>query len=242
MTASATALEAYRRIDFGQQTAIFDPTQLGDKVVVIGAGGIGGTLADVLASLGIHTIEYCDGDRVEGRNVASTTLFGPDDIGRFKVDVVADRLRHLGVPEVIVHQEHFDPAVHRDQLSGVVITALDSMAIRRSIWEGAIRDNSDVVLLLDGRTGGMLCQLDIVFPSDPNDGEWYEGQQLFDDAHAAQLECTARNIAFAPVALAAFVARTLARYVRGESLERAIYMHVDGLDIDVIERPAPDNS
>jgi molybdopterin/thiamine biosynthesis adenylyltransferase len=62
------------------------------SVLVAGAGNIGSPLAPQLARAGVGLLRIVDRDRVEEKNLA-TQDFRPADVGRFKADVLAERLR-----------------------------------------------------------------------------------------------------------------------------------------------------
>ena len=62
-------------------------------VLVIGAGGVGSTLANLLASCGVGSLCCVDFDLVELHNLARQSLYTHEDIGAYKVEVLARRLR-----------------------------------------------------------------------------------------------------------------------------------------------------
>jgi sulfur carrier protein ThiS adenylyltransferase len=64
------------------------------SVTVIGAGGLGATTALTLAKMGYRFITLYDGDEVAAENTG-TQLHKPSDIGRFKVDALADTLHEF---------------------------------------------------------------------------------------------------------------------------------------------------
>ena len=56
------------------------------KAVIIGMGGIGCVAASYLASSGIGELFICDFDSVDKTNLGRQILYGPDDIGKSKVE------------------------------------------------------------------------------------------------------------------------------------------------------------
>jgi bacteriocin biosynthesis cyclodehydratase domain-containing protein len=72
-------------------------------VLVVGVGGLGSTVADLLARAGVGTLILADDDSVEAANLARQTLFAASDVGRLKVDAAASRLRAIA-PEVRVER------------------------------------------------------------------------------------------------------------------------------------------
>ncbi len=66
----------------------------GARVGVAGAGGLGSNAAVLLARSGVGAFTLVDFDRVEASNLNRQT-FWPEDVGRFKAEALADRLRAL---------------------------------------------------------------------------------------------------------------------------------------------------
>lgn len=64
-------------------------------VLVIGAGGLGCPIMQTLAATGVGHISLIDDDVVDLTNIHRQILFGASDVGRKKVEVVAERLHEL---------------------------------------------------------------------------------------------------------------------------------------------------
>jgi bacteriocin biosynthesis cyclodehydratase domain-containing protein len=63
------------------------------KVAVLGVGGLGGSAALWLASIGVGEMWLIDGDRVEASNLNRQVLFTEAEIGLLKVEAATARLR-----------------------------------------------------------------------------------------------------------------------------------------------------
>lgn len=63
------------------------------RVVVLGVGGLGGRAAWELACCGVGEFLLIDGDRVEESNLNRQIQYTEADIGRLKVEAMAERLR-----------------------------------------------------------------------------------------------------------------------------------------------------
>ena len=68
---------------------------LSAKVLVVGAGGLGCPLITYLASSGVGKIGIVDFDKVEMSNLNRQTLFGTNDIGKFKVDQAKKKINRI---------------------------------------------------------------------------------------------------------------------------------------------------
>ena len=65
---------------------------INSKVLIIGAGGLGCPVADLLARSGVGEIGIMDYDKVSLSNIHRQTLYTAKDVNKFKVDVVKKRL------------------------------------------------------------------------------------------------------------------------------------------------------
>lgn len=63
-------------------------------IAVIGAGGNGSRMALALARLGVRRLILVDPDRIEPHNLHTTAAL-PQDVGRFKIEVVGDQIRAI---------------------------------------------------------------------------------------------------------------------------------------------------
>lgn len=74
------------------------PSQVQQKieashVTIIGCGGIGNYISYKLATSGVKKITIVDGDYIEASNLTRQVLFGEDDCGSDKIDVLERELR-----------------------------------------------------------------------------------------------------------------------------------------------------
>lgn len=65
------------------------------KILVVGAGAIGNELLKNLALLGIGNVLVIDLDNIEMSNLSRSVLFRPDDVGKPKSSVAAERTREI---------------------------------------------------------------------------------------------------------------------------------------------------
>lgn len=63
------------------------------KVAIIGAGSVGGMIAEAMARTGVQDITVIDFDRVEEHNLDRLVYATADDIGRLKIEVLAEHLK-----------------------------------------------------------------------------------------------------------------------------------------------------
>ncbi|MEZ4888185.1 MAG: ThiF family adenylyltransferase [Chitinophagales bacterium] len=87
-------------------------------VMVVGAGALGNEVLKNLALLGVGTILVTDMDTIEDHNLTRTVLFREGDIGRYKVEVAAEKLKEMNpdvqvIPVIGKVQDVFGRGVYR---------------------------------------------------------------------------------------------------------------------------------
>ncbi len=193
-----------------RQHDLFRPEQALAPVTVIGAGGIGSAVVMLLAKMGVPDLAVFDADTVEEHNLASQ-LYRREDIGKPKAKAIADIARSFAGVEIDARAERYE----RQPLSGVVVSAVDSMDTRLSIWEN-VRWNPAVELYVDGRMAGNIAVLYAVRPCDPDGVRRYE-RRLYPSSEATPVPCTARAIVYNTFGIASAVGATLRRWwIEGE--------------------------
>jgi molybdopterin/thiamine biosynthesis adenylyltransferase len=213
------------RLDFHRQTGILTQEDLNrHRYTVIGAGGLGSPLAVLLAKLGVRDLTVWDDDVVGEENLASQ-FYRLADVGRPKVEALRDICQAFAGVELVATPMRFDglPATN-----GIVITAVDSMAARREIWQRDIRYNAGVPLYLDARMGGQEGRVYSVAPCHPDAVDRYEAS-LYGDDEAFALPCTARAIAYNTAFLAGLIASQIQKYVSGRTVQPELLVGLDPL-------------
>ena len=128
------------------------------RVVLCGLGNIGSRMALELPLLGVKRMLLVDPDRVSPRNLRTCWAFAQPDVGRHKVDVIAERLRQvfprLDVEAAPCALNRLGLARLRDWLPGIFVGALDSRRARMELAESALWLGAPVVDL--GIPGGAL--------------------------------------------------------------------------------------
>lgn len=73
------------------------------RVAVFGIGGVGGNVAEALVRSGIGTVDIIDNDTVSLTNINRQIIATHETVGKFKVDVMEERIRILN-PECTVNK------------------------------------------------------------------------------------------------------------------------------------------
>jgi molybdopterin-synthase adenylyltransferase len=126
------------------------------RVAVVGLGGLGSFVALELAYLGVGHLTLIDPDRVELTNLNRLLGAGPEDVGRYKVDVFRELIErvapNVGVTAVtapILDSSALNEAKSADLLLGCV----DGHGARLSLNHLSIRY---LIPLIDAGTGARL--------------------------------------------------------------------------------------
>jgi Dinucleotide-utilizing enzymes involved in molybdopterin and thiamine biosynthesis family 2 len=147
------------------------------KVAVFGCGALGNEVLKNLALLGVGNIWVVDYDTIEKHNLTRSVLFRESDIGRYKAEVVAERVKELNLDsEVHPILGKLEFAFGRGLLRemDVAFGCLDGVGARREInkrcyfagvpWiDGGINHQLGNVALFDPRvpeTACYRCQMD----------------------------------------------------------------------------------
>lgn len=212
------------RMDFWRQLDVVSAEDLARiRATLIGAGGIGSPTALALAKMGVQHIAVYDDDRVEPHNLPNQ-LYRFGDLGRAKVEGLAEICRDFAGIEIGAKPERFDG---NHQLSGVVISGVDTMAGRKEIWR-RIRYNSAVQLYIEARMGAEVGRIHSVKPCEPDLVRWYE-KTLYDDSEAVDLPCTARAVIYNVFVIAGFIANQVKKFAMAEPVAREVIFDLKNL-------------
>jgi len=200
---------------FHRQLDLVTPDALRVPVTVIGVGGIGSFAVLALAKMGCSDITVYDDDSVEIRNLPNQ-YYKVADVGRPKVAALRNIVRDFTDTEITAINNKFA----EQPLSGIVISAVDSMDVRKAIWQ-RVRYNPKVRLYLDGRFGAEVLRLYSVNPLDPDDIRLYE-DSLYPSSEALPVRCTAKSIMYTVLAVSSLISGQVKKHCMGEKYVREI--------------------
>lgn len=132
---------------------------LSAHVAVVGAGGIGCPAIAFLAAAGVGTIRVIDPDSVSLSNLQRQILFGTDDVGRPKAEVVHEAVRHLN-PDV--HLVAINQRVDADNAAvllrdvDVILDGSDNFETRLVVSDAATRLGTPLVSAAVGAFDGQV--------------------------------------------------------------------------------------
>ena len=68
---------------------------LSSKVLIVGAGGLGSPVTELLSRAGIGSLGIIDDDKVSLSNLHRQSLYNTSDIGKFKVKIAKDKIKKI---------------------------------------------------------------------------------------------------------------------------------------------------
>jgi molybdopterin/thiamine biosynthesis adenylyltransferase len=140
---------------------------LNSHVAIIGLGGLGGTVTEILARIGVGRLTLVDGDCFDESNLNRQLLSTPANIGKSKAEVAKLRVQEIN-PAVEVYpvpkfftSDNSETILHKVQLA---IDCLDTITDRFILEEGCRQAS---IPLISAAIGGSSGQATVIFPEDP---------------------------------------------------------------------------
>jgi molybdopterin/thiamine biosynthesis adenylyltransferase len=175
---------------------------LGTKITIIGAGAIGGWTTLALAKMGFGDITVYDFDQVDTVNLGSQ-LYRLEDVGKDKSRALAEIVLQFTGTQI----GHYRVRYEKGRFNGIVIAAVDSMAVRKVIYENH-KGWPLTRAIIDPRMGAEQAQLYVVRPGRKQDCESYE-KSLYSDADSVQEKCTAKATIYTANLLSGLVCKAV---------------------------------
>lgn len=136
------------------------------KVLIVGCGGIGGHLIDLLARIGVGHMRLVDGDVFETSNLNRQLLCEQSLLGSSKAQAAEDRVKRIN--DTIVVETVAQPMTSENVNAlldecDVVLDALDSIESRRILAKAASQAGIPYVY---GAINGWVAQAAIILPEE----------------------------------------------------------------------------
>ncbi|MBQ3194145.1 MAG: HesA/MoeB/ThiF family protein [Oscillospiraceae bacterium] len=138
----------------------------GKTVAVIGCGGLGGHLIELLARVGVGSIRCVDGDVFEESNLNRQLLSTMETLGCSKAKAAAKRVKAIDpAVQVTAHPVFLTRDNARELLTGcdAVLDALDSIDARRILSDACAALG---IPLVYGAISGWVAQAGVSMPGD----------------------------------------------------------------------------
>lgn len=179
-------------------------------VCVIGCGGLGGYVIEMLGRLGIGFITAVDGDVFDETNLNRQILATEKLLGREKAQVAKARMEEVNSEvEVTPIVELLNGDNYRKILKGhdIVVDALDNMSSRKLLARGCAELK---IPLVHGAIAGWYGQVSTIMPGDKTMERLYHGDEN------KGIEVELGNPAFTPALVAAVQVAEVTKVLLGK--------------------------
>ena len=187
------------------------------RIILAGCGGIGSWTILQLARMNPAALFMYDDDVVEQANM-SGQLYCQDDIGKAKVDAMADMIKSYTTMRNIYAIK--DKFTQNSEAGDVMICGFDNMAARNTFfhaWRKHLRDKSEEekrkCLYLDGRLSIDTLQVFCI----TGDSDWaiseYMEKYLFTDAQAEETQCSLKQTTYLACMIGSMIVNLFTNFV-----------------------------
>jgi molybdopterin/thiamine biosynthesis adenylyltransferase len=204
--------------------------KLGTPITIIGAGAIGSWTTLALAKMGFGSIKVFDFDKVDTVNLNSQ-FYPFDSVGQYKVAALSKLVKEFTQVEITpialrVPESHFP---------GIVICAVDSMSVRRQVWETHKGTSPWTKAIIDPRMGAESALLYVMNPMDSKDHKAYE-KTLYSDTEAVHEPCTAKATIYTANLLAGLVCKAVKDLITTDDYLRTAQWDIKGNQLECFTR------
>lgn len=203
----------------------------GKKVVVLGCGGLGGYVIEMLVRLGVGKLILTDYDTFDESNLNRQLISEEKNLGRSKVKETVKRISRINSSISVVGVERKITEVNLDQIikgADLVIDALDSIPLKISVEKVCSHEK---IPMVHGAIGGWIGQVAVVMP-----GEFLL-KTLYGDIKKG-VEDEMGNPSFTPAAIASIQVSEALKLLlgRGTPLNgEVLYIDLENNDFSKIE-------
>lgn len=193
------------------------------RVLVVGCGGLGGYIIEMLARLGVGAIRAVDGDCFEKSNLNRQLLSAPAVLGMAKAEAARLRVSQIN-PDVFVeaHCVFMDEGNAAELIDGcdIVMDALDNIESRRILSRACEEKN---VPLVFGAISGWIAQAAVSMPGDGFVDRLYpQGVEIKDKS----------TLSFTPAFCAAMQCALATRLLCGRKIKGSVLNCFDLLNME----------
>lgn len=179
---------------------------LGTPITIIGAGAIGSFTTLSLAKMGFGNITVYDHDTIEIENMNSQ-FYRRSDVNCSKVSALYCLVDDFTGIKITAKPEKYESGI----FPGIVISAVDNMAVRKNIWQNHVNRSPMTKIFLDPRMGAETALIFAMNPMNSKDQKSYQNS-LYTDEAALQERCTAKATIYTACMLSGLVAQVAKDY------------------------------
>lgn len=195
---------------------ILPPENCKIPITVIGAGAIGSFAVLALAKMGFEDITVYDFDTVDIENM-NCQFYPHSAIGKKKVDALKELIKDFTNVDINAIDGKYEKGIFK----GIVITAVDSMAARKLVFDNHKDIAMGVQYIIDPRMSAEFATLNTYCPTNEEQVKQY-AKTLYSDEEATAERCTSKATMYTVGMISGLVAKTVKDIVtEGDVLKSA---------------------
>ena len=155
-----TYLERYSRQIVLKNIGIIGQKKItSSKVFIVGAGGLGCPIADLLCRAGVGEIGIIDYDKISLSNLNRQTLFDTSDLNKYKVDILKKKLNKINPLVKInifkkkIDYKNINKLINKYQ---IIVDASDNFKTKFLLNESSIKNKKKLVVGAISRFDGHI--------------------------------------------------------------------------------------
>ena len=192
------------------------------KVCIIGSGGLGGYIVEILARIGVHNITLVDFDVFDTNNLNRQLLCEEALLGHPKADAAAARIQRVNSEVTLTPIKEAITAENASAiLTGhdVVVDALDNIQTRLMLAESC---RNLGIPLIHGSIAGWFGQVAVILPGDTT------MEKMFGQVKAQRgIEKELGNLPFTASTVASLQAAEAVKVLVGKEVENHTVLQID---------------
>jgi molybdopterin-synthase adenylyltransferase len=219
----------YDSISFSEQIKLLNST-----VAIVGCGGLGGNIIEMLARLGIGNLIVIDGDIFNESNLNRQLLCTENNIGKGKAESAAARIKQINSSINTKTYPQFIDSENIDKIlqgADIVVDALDNILTRLELQKSC---NRLKIPLIHGAINSFNGQVSTILPGDRGLEIIYGSPEKYIEANNNRRVSVP---SFTPAMIASFQVAEVTKVLlnRGELLRnKLLLINLETMDINVL--------
>lgn len=197
-----------------RQSDLITKEAMRTPITVIGAGGIGSHTIMALARMGYYNLTVYDMDNVSEHNL-NNQGFDIEDIGKNKAIAIADKVSKAIGFKIKAIDKIYDGS---DDLSNIVIAAVDSMAARKNIFQSSQFSS----LFINPAMAAEFARISCYEPKRLEEDRKSFFKDWYSDDDASQDPCTAKSTIYTTNLIAGMIAKIVKDYTHGDNYIKSL--------------------
>lgn len=217
-------------MNFLRQRNLISQDIFKNRVTVVGVGGIGSFLVLALAKMGFEDIEIYDNDTIEDQNLPNQ-FYPLNSIGKLKNISLYDLIKRFTGVRIQAFNARW---IASENPQGVLISAVDNMDTRESMFNYAIENPKRVPLFIDGRMGRLQAEIYTVRTNNKKDIDTYK-KRLWKSSQVEDIPCTEKAIIYNVLFIASMICSQLKLALEGKIYKPAIIADLENTELTFLK-------